>query len=163
MNSPKNLTLILACIAFISVIGAAVYEHIAVVPQWSAGPPLSLSMFQGEYGLNPAPFWQFIHPVTLVLLITSVILNRKNSRKRFIGIGLLIYVTILVITALYFVPELMSIINTPFGNQTDEQLRNRAETWESLSLLRLFVLVITACILLSSLTKSPDKIIRQLS
>jgi hypothetical protein len=162
MNSPKTLTLIFACIAFICVIGAGVYEHIAVVPRWSSAPPVSLSMFQGQYGLNPAPFWQSIHPVTLLLLVVSIGLNWKNSRKRFIGICLGLYGIIILVTVLYFLPELISIVTTPFTEQVDESLRNRARTWEILSLVRIFVMATGACILLFSLTKSPEKQIKQL-
>jgi hypothetical protein len=83
----RNLLLSLACLSFIIVIGGAVYEHIAVVPRWSVAPPSSLAMFQGPYGLNPAPFWQIIHPITLVFFIAALVANWKTQRRKLILIA----------------------------------------------------------------------------
>ena len=153
MQSLKNILLILASICFICVLGGAVYEHIAVVPQWSAAPPRSLSMWQGEYGLDPAYFWMAIHPVTLLLLVGSLIANWKNSRRKPILIVLGSYFLILVITFIYFVPELLSIIQTPYQDTVDENLISRSSQWEMLSIIRMLVLAVLCYILLSSLTK----------
>ena len=57
----KDIIYSIACLSFAIIIGGAVYEHLNVVPQWSAAPPVSLSMFQGEYGLKPDLFWKIIH------------------------------------------------------------------------------------------------------
>jgi hypothetical protein len=149
----KNFILTLACIAFVAIIGAAVYEHLTMVPKWSAAPPASLSMFQGVHGLNSAPFWIPIHPVTLVLLIVALIVHFRTPRKKSILISLGIYVVILITTFIYFVPELMAILHTPFAMTVDAGLQSRAERWEVLSLVRLAVLLPTAYVLLSSLTK----------
>ena len=63
----RDIIYSISCLAFAIMIGGAVYEHLNVVPQWSAAPPVSLSMFQGEYGLNPELFWMSIHPVNIIL------------------------------------------------------------------------------------------------
>jgi hypothetical protein len=39
----KDLLYALTCLAFAIIIGGAVYEHLNVVPQWAAAPPVSLS------------------------------------------------------------------------------------------------------------------------
>ena len=70
MNS-KNIFYILACISYCLIIGAAVYEHIAVWPVAFSEPPRSLTMFQGNYAIEPALVWKFIHPVTLTLFIIT--------------------------------------------------------------------------------------------
>lgn len=155
--SIRTLPLILACLSFIIVIGGAVYEHIAVVPRWSEAPPSSLAMFQGSYGLNPAPFWQFIHPVTLLFFIAALIGNWKTQRRKFILISFGGYMLILIVTAIYFVPELMSITTTPFSDIADPGLTKRAGRWETLSLVRLSFLLGLAVAALTSLTKSTVK------
>lgn len=149
----KDLLYSVTCIAFIIVIGGAVYEHLNVVPVWSAAPPVSLSMFQGEYGLKPELFWMIIHPVNLFLLVATLLLHWKSARRRNILIVLLSYVGILAITAVYFVPGLVSIISTPFSDVVDAGLTRRASLWESLSLVRLSVLVLLSVVLLLGLTK----------
>jgi hypothetical protein len=153
----RNLLLSLACLSFVIVIGGAVYEHIAVVPRWSAAAPASLVMFQGPYGLNPAPFWQIIHPITLVLFIAALVSNWKTDRRKFILIAFSGYFMILVVTAIYFVPELMSITGTPFTEIVDSDLTKRAGQWEMLSLIRLAFMFGLALTVLTSLTKSAVK------
>src|SRR5687768_2541727 len=99
----KNLLYSITCLAFIIIIGGAVYEHLNVVPTWAAAPPVSLSMFQGEYGLKPELFWKIIHPVNLLLFTLTLIFHWKSERRKHILPVLSVYVLILVITAIYFV------------------------------------------------------------
>jgi hypothetical protein len=153
----KTILLILASISFIIIIGGATYEHVAVVPIWKIAPPASLTMFQGEYGLYPGNFWMSIHPITLVLLIAALIANWKTAGRKYIVIPLAGYVAILIITAIYFVPELMSITGTPYQPVADSGLVARAALWEKLSLIRGVLLIGAAATLLFSLTKTNEK------
>jgi hypothetical protein len=153
----RNFLYSLTALCFSIVIGAAVYEHIAVVPGWSAAPPASLTMFQGKYGLNSGPFWMSIHPVTLLLFIITLVMHWKTLRRKSILIAFIGYLIILVITSIYFVPELMSIVNTPYAETADASLTERAKMWETLSLVRLVVLVVLALILFLGLTRSAEK------
>jgi hypothetical protein len=149
----KDTLYAFACLSFSVVIGGAVYEHLAVVPQWSAEPPFSLSMFQGKYGLNAAAFWMPIHPVTLLLLIAALVVSWKTGGRNNVLITLAGYVTILGITAVYFVPELLAITGTAFSGTIDPSLTQRANRWELLSLVRLTVLVGLAIVFFSGLTR----------
>ncbi|PSR52371.1 hypothetical protein AHMF7605_01945 [Adhaeribacter arboris] len=153
----KDLAYSFACLSFAVVIGAAVYEHLAVVPQWSAAPPASLSMFQGQYGLNAGAFWQLIHPITLLLFITALILSWKTERRKSMLITLSGYFIILIITAIYFVPELLAITGTAFSETVDAALTKRAQLWELLSQIRLVVLVVLSQVLFLGLTKAAAK------
>ncbi len=154
----KDLLYAVTCIAFIIVIGGAVYEHLNVVPVWSAAPPLSLSMFQGEFGLKPELFWMIIHPVNLLLFCICLAVHWKTARRKPLLTVFIGYFLILVITAIYFVPELISIISTPLATNIDEQLTGRASVWEKLSLARLTTLVLMSIVLLLGLTKSRMRI-----
>lgn len=150
----KDLLYSVSCLAFIIVIGGAVYEHLNMVPTWSAAPPASLSMFQGKYGLKPDLFWKLIHPINLVLFIFCLITHWKSERRKNLLIVIVSYVLILVITGVYFVPELISITRTPFSNSSDAILTNRASMWETLSLARLGALLVLSIVLLMGLTKN---------
>jgi hypothetical protein len=153
MKSIRIILLIMAAISFISVIGGSIYEHLAVVPKWKIGPPASLAMFQGKYGIDPGKFWKLIHPVTLVLLIATLIANWKTGGRKYIMMSFASYLLILIITAVYFVPELMKIIHTPYSLATEEGLVSRASLWEKLSLIRLGFSFLIASMLLFSFTK----------
>src|SRR5687768_1650401 len=154
----KNIIYAFACLSFAVVVGAAIYEHVAVVPRWSAAPPASLSMFQGKYGLDPAPFWMYIHPVTLLLLVASLILFWKTGRRQHLLINSIGYVVILVITFAHFVPELIAITRTAWSEEVDPALVKRAKLWETLSLVRLSVLVVLAIVLFLGLTRPAVKV-----
>lgn len=150
----KDLLYAISCLAFTIIIGGAVYEHLNVVPTWSAAPPVSLSMFQGEYGLKPELFWMIIHPVNLFLFIVSLLLHWRTERRKNIAIVFCAYAAILIITSIYFVPELISITSTPLASTADASLTSRAETWEMLSIVRLAILIVLSLYLFTGLTKS---------
>lgn len=156
MNA-KNLLYSSVCLCFAIVIGAAVYEHLGVVPQWSAAPPASLSMFQGKYGLAAENFWMPIHPVCLVLFLINLVLFWKTDRKKPLLIAFAGYFLVLVITATHFVPELIDITGTPFSETPDAALTQRAKQWEMLSIIRMIFLIGLAFVLFSGLTHSGEK------
>lgn len=157
-KSFPNILHILASIAFITIIGAAIYEHTAVVPVWSAAPPQSLSMFQGEYGLQAVNFWKPVHPVAVLLLAATLMANWRKPSRRHLLIALGGYVLILVITAAYFVPELIAITTSAYSPDVSSDLTGRAKTWETLSLVRLSGLLMLAVVLLYGLSlKAEDK------
>jgi hypothetical protein len=149
----KNIVYAFACLSFAVVIGAAIYEHVAVVPRWSAAPPISLSMFQGKYGLNPTPFWMWIHPITLVLLAAAIILFWKTDSRQHLLITTIGYVVILIITFAHFVPELIAITSSAYSENIDSSLTKRASLWETLSLVRLSVLIVLSIVLFLGLTR----------
>lgn len=159
----KNLLYSITCLAFIIVIGGAVYEHLNVVPTWAAAPPASLSMFQGEYGLNPELFWMLIHPVNLVLFILTIGFHWRSERRKNLLIVFISYVVILIITFIHFVPELISITETAYSTRVDSNLTARASMWEILSIVRLGVLVVLSIILLLGLTKDNGKTAKELA
>lgn len=152
----KNILYAFTCLSFAAIIGAAIYEHLGVVPQWAAAPPASLAMYQGEYPLKAENFWMPIHPVTMALLIVSLIVFWRTLRRINLLVTLAGYVIILIITFIYFVPELISITGTPYSDVADPELTSRAKTWEILSIIRLFVLIGLAINLFMGLTKPYD-------
>lgn len=151
----KNIIYSLLCLSFTVIVGGAIYEHIAVVPQWSAAPPKSLSMFQGEYGLYAEGFWKIIHPVTLLLFIVTLVISWKTARRSNLLYAFLGYIAILIITTFYFVPELIAITSTPYSDEMNAGLIDRAAMWETGSLIRLMILIILSIILFLGLTKNP--------
>ena len=150
----KDLIYAMTCLSFAIIIGAAVYEHLAVVPRWTMAPPASLSMFQGPYGLNAQSFWKPIHPVTMLLFIASLIAFWKSERRTTVLTVFIGYAIVIAVTAVYFVPELIAITSTPFLDIVDADLTKRARLWETLSLVRLAFLILSSLLLFLGLTKS---------
>lgn len=154
MENLRTFALIIASISFLIVIGGAVYEHLAVVPVWTSAVPASLTMLQGQYAIMPFRFWMPIHPITMTLLSIATILNWRTERGRFIVAAVAGYASVLLVTFLYFVPELLSLTGTAYSFDIDPALTRRAGTWETLSLIRLGVMIGTAIVLLIGLSKS---------
>jgi len=154
----KNFLYGLACFFFTIIIGAAVYEHLAVWPHAYAAIPVSLGMFQGEYGLDAAPFWMLIHPVTLSVFLVTLLISWRSARKRHVLLALLGYVLVLVITFTYFVSELIELTSTPISSEVSTELTSRGTQWENLSLVRLAFLVLIAVYLYAGAFKPAEKI-----
>ena len=153
----RTLLLILGCISFIVVMGAAVYEHAAVVPSWTKAVPGSLTMFQGEYAVRPWNFWIPIHPTTVTLLLMGLIANWRTPRRNYVIAGLGGYLLVLAITFSYFVPELLVlVVNTPYSPTVDAELTRRANLWEALSLVRLGFIFVVAVVLLLGLSRPAE-------
>jgi hypothetical protein len=154
----KDILYAVCCLAFAIIIGGAVYEHLNVVPTWTAAPPVSLSMFQGEYGLKPESFWKIIHPVNFGLFALTLAFHWRSARKKNLLVVLISYMIIIIVTAVYFVPELISIITTPYARLLNPDLIWRAKTWEILSIARLIMLVVMAIVLFLGMTKENKSI-----
>jgi len=149
----NNLVYILTCISFTIIIGAGIYEHVAIWPHAFSEPPKSLTMFQGAYTLNSAPFWKYIHPITLVLFIITLIMNWHTARKFHVLIPMAVYVIVIIVTFTFFVPQLISILTTTYSDTIDESLQQRGSTWIILSLIRLLIILVMAIFLFIGLTK----------
>ena len=154
MKHFKEFIHALLCLSFSIIVGAGLYEHLALWPNAYSAPPKSLSMFQGDYGINAGAFWQMIHPITLLLFIITLIVFWKTRRRKYILYPFLGYIIVLVITAFYFVPELIDINTTTYDTSVDPELLQRASLWETLSIVRLISMAILAIILSLGLTKS---------
>jgi hypothetical protein len=158
MNPIRTFILIVACISFIVVIGGATYEHLAMVPVWSSAAPASLAMFQGQYAVAAMKFWVPIHPITVVLLVAALAANWKTPRRKPVLIALGGYLAALIVTFIYFVPEILAITGSTYSTSVDPELTRRAKFWETLSLVRLAWITVLAVILLSGLSKSGEKV-----
>lgn len=144
----RTFVLILGAISFIIVIGGAVYEHTALVPVWTNAIPASLSMFQGEYGIRPINFWSWVHPVTMLFLLLSLVLNWRTARRPHIILVIGGYFLTLLVTFIYFVPELLALTQSAYSTAIDPVLTARGGRWESLSLVRLAFMILLAIVLL---------------
>ena len=60
---------------------------------------------------------------------------------------------ILVVTHIYFVPELMELTGTPFSDTVDPSLQDRGSLWINLSLIRAAILIVLSLNLLLTFAK----------
>lgn len=132
--------------------GAIIYEHLAIVPVWAKCPPESLTMWRGPHRVRAERLWIPLHPVVVLLLVLSFVLNWSvEPVATRILITLVGYLVILAATAVFFVPELMKLV-------IDEQTvidpavwRARSLRWERLSIARGLVAVVLGLVLFDAL------------
>jgi hypothetical protein len=149
----RNFIYSLTCLALTVIIGAAIYEHTAIWPEAFSEPPKSLTMLQGEYGLNAQRFWIPVHPIALVLFAVTLVTHWKTARRKYVLVSLSGYVIVLVITFSFFVPALLSVTQAQFTQTVDRNMEDLVDLWVSLSLVRGGVLIVLAMVLFQGLTK----------
>src|SRR5690349_9520380 len=104
----------LATIGWGVLCGGIVYEHLAIVPQWSKQPPASLSMWTGPFGVKAERFWMGIHPLVLLLLAGALVTGFGDAEQRVtLSVVIGAYVAALAATFAWFVPELLKLIRDP--------------------------------------------------
>ncbi len=153
----RDLFLVAACMSIMVVMGGAIYEHMAVIPNWTHAPPASLIMFQEPYGINPAPFWALGHLVTLICMVLALVFNWKTSRRTNILITFIGYIIILIVTYTYFVPILLEIIRTPVQSTADSALVRKANEWEVYSIIRNIIMFFLIIPLMFATTRNLEK------
>ena len=136
MNTPDTI-LQLAALGWGVLCGGMLYEHVAVIPQWTRRPPESLAMWTGEYRLRAERFWMGIHPVLLTLLGAALLLGWSSDARRSLLLTVLGgYAAVIAATAAWYVPELLRLTQDPAAPIAAPEWRRRARRWEVLSAVR---------------------------
>lgn len=140
----RNLTFV-ALICLITVIGfelgGAIYEGVVVASQWSAYPPTSFAILQGDYGLPVEHYWIPLHMLAQILVVVVLFLCWKVKRVRntiLIIVGL--YLMLRIPTFLYFIPELNVFSTTDPTGPFSQELKDRADLWANLSTGRTIII-----------------------
>ena len=136
------------------LLGGVVYSHMVFFPVYLSDLPASAAVVNGPHGLNEARFWMTIHPLLVLSLVVAMFANWRERTKRYlVGSSLTIYIVVLVVSALYFVPELIAFHDSPI---TAGDWQPRANRWWSLSLVRGATLFVFSIPLLFSLARSEE-------
>src|SRR5688572_27303587 len=136
-----------AMIAAVTVCASGSYEHVVIVPQWTAAPPESLAMFHGKHGIDTGRWWRMVHVPTLLLAILAFLLLAGHPRRAFVGVAPSSYAAVLVVTGAWLLPELITLTSGPTAAIAEHEWRMRAKTWEVASLVRLAVMYVNAGLL----------------
>ncbi len=118
--------------------GAQVFETVLIVPAWTAAPPASLGIFQGQYGLDFKVFWIVFHSLHETTLILALALCWKLTSIRQWLLGLLVvHVAVRVWTVAYFAPTIIAFQSMPHSPTVDPALVQKAAQWRSLNIIRM--------------------------
>lgn len=139
------------------LLGAIAYSHTAFLPIYLSDLPNSAAVVNGKYAINEAPFWTTIHPLLILSLIAALALNWKfKVRRKLIALSFGIYISVLIATAVYFLPELMAFATSPESTLPDSEWLARGHCWLSLSLVRGVFCFLGFVPLLIALTKQTN-------
>ncbi|MBT1696807.1 transposase [Fulvivirgaceae bacterium PWU4] len=122
---------------YLLINGAGIWEEANIIPLWTAAPPASLHIFQGDYGLRYKNFWIIAHSVHEIFFILAIVLNWNVSGRRnplLIIFG--VHAAVRVWTILYFAPVLMEFWEYPIGDTIDPLLKTKADAWAFRSHIR---------------------------
>lgn len=133
----STVSLMLTIILWGTLLGGIAYSHLVYFPAYLSALPDSAAVVNGPYGLNEATFWALIHPLLILSLIATLILNwRSKSRRQLIGTSLAVYVLVLIVSGLYFIPELGAFKHSAESRLSAVEWLARGQRWQHLSWLR---------------------------
>ena len=147
-------SLFLVVILWGTLLGGIAYSHLVYFPVYLSALPDSAVVVNGTYGLNEAVFWMTIHPLLILSLIITLALNWKSKlRRKLILVSFGIYFLVLVVTQIYFLPELLAFAQSPESKVSPSEWLMRGQRWQKLSWIRGGVMYAGIVPLLLALTK----------
>lgn len=159
--TPKfgTYSLFLTIILWGILVGAIHYSHLIYFSVYLSNLPDSAIVVNGVYAVRDTVFWQSIHPILIFSLFCSLALNWKSKERRtLIVVTMTVYALALLITFIYFVPELIAFqgdLNSS-GVSRDEWLM-RGHQWQRLSWIRGAFITAAILPLLIAATTPADK------
>jgi hypothetical protein len=148
-------SLFLAIILWGTLLGGIAYSHLVYFPVYLSALPDSSVVVNGTYGLNETIFWVTIHPLLILSLILALVLNWKSkSRRKLVLLSFAIYVVVLIVTQIYFLPELGAFRRSAESTLSRAEWLVRGQRWQRLSWIRGATMYAGILPLLLALTKS---------
>ncbi len=156
MAAPRlaNGSLMVSVVLWGTLLGGVAYSHLVYFPAYLSALPDSAVVVRGPYGLHEGAFWGLIHPLLILSLVVTVASNwRLRERRRLILLSCAVYAAALVVTGIYFVPELGAFARSPESGVTPAEWLVRTQRWQRLSWTRGASLYAMFLPLLFALTK----------
>jgi hypothetical protein len=152
-----TVSLMLSIVLWGSLLGGIWYSNLIFMPVFLSALPDSAIVVNGPLGIHEETFWMMIHPLVVLSVIITLVLNWKvKTRRKLIGLSLAVYVPVLIITGLYFIPELMDFVNSANLPISREEWSVRADRWKMLSWVRGAFMLAGLVPLLVALTKPAE-------
>lgn len=159
MQQAKQISLFITTFLWGVMIGGIVYSHIVYFPPYLSHLPESNSLITGEYGVQDKYFWETLHPLLILSTVVTLIINWKNQPlRKFILPAASIYLSAIIATALFFVPQLIAFAsNADSGEASVASLYEQGQLWQRLSWIRGGFLSLGFVMLMISLSKTESK------
>ncbi len=150
-----TLALMVAIILWGTLLGGIAYSHLVFFPAYLSDLPASAVIVNGPYALSEGIFWLTVHPLLILSLVAALVFNwQSRVRRRLIALSFGVYVVVLLVTAVYFLPELTLFKHSPESTVAAADWLARGRRWQRLSWLRGAVMYLAFVPLLWALTKN---------
>lgn len=150
----STTSLMLTVVLWGTLLGGIAYSHLVYFPVYLSSLPASAVVVNGPYGLREGVFWMTIHPLLILSLVAALALNWKlRARRKLILISMAIYAAVIVVTSLYFLPELAAFERSPGSGVTAAEWLARGRRWQRLSWIRGAIMYAAILPLLLALTR----------
>ena len=116
-----------------TMFGASVYQRISLIPDWGGDLPQSVVRY--FRGTNAGHFidrsWTSVTAPTAVAVILALVSNwNAGARRRWILWGAILFILMLVWTAVYFIPKgVMPIMQRGGEGLTPDEITQMARAW----------------------------------
>jgi hypothetical protein len=160
MSSPRYLKralfwLVATTALYFLMNGAQIFETALIVPAWTAAPPASLAMFQGEIGLDFKIFWIVFHSLHELTFILALVYTWKLRVVRpWILTLLIIHIAVRVWTIAYFAPTIIAFQSMPYSATVDPALVAKAAQWRTMNIVRVMLFMAVNVALLPAIYRA---------
>jgi hypothetical protein len=132
----NSLSLIAATVMLAVIFTAGVRERLVNIPQWFADPPSSFEIIR-QQASSAAKFWIPVQIMFIIALITAFVTNWKCADVRFyLLLGTVCFLIVIILTATYYVREIMDFSKIPPTDEATPELLRRAELWYKTTVIR---------------------------
>ena len=123
-------SLILLCFSLAGAFGGGLYEHIVLMPLWSAAPPSSFSIIRPGTGVPLQRFWIPVHAAITIFMLSTLILTWNDTTiRRLLLIALASYVVMRGWSGLFFIREMLAFQKIPLDSAPSAELSARVARW----------------------------------
>jgi len=116
-----------------TVIGASVYQRISLIPEWGGALPDSVVTYfrdtQAAHSIGR--FWASVLPPTALFVIAAAAFNwPERPRRRWLGVGTILFLAMLLWTEIYFVPKgVIPLMARAGAGLSGDQITTMAKAW----------------------------------
>lgn len=148
----NSISLIAATLALAVIFIAGVRERVLNIPRWFANPPSSFELIRRQ-APAAARFWIPAQLVFLATLIFAFVVNwQLRDVRLMLMLGTAAFLAAIVLTAAYYVKEIMAFSKMPPDAPVTDELLKRAHTWYSTTISRNIIQgVALICFILATL------------
>jgi hypothetical protein len=135
-----------------AAIGGGLYEHIVLVPLWSASAPSFFSVIQPGTGVPLQNFWIPVHSAITIFLILSFVFTWREKKVRHqLFIGAISYIVMSAWSGLFFIREMLAFQQVPLNSAPTPELSARVQKLDLLELVQreLLDIITFLCFLLA--------------